>query len=45
MQYREDCRQLDNDPRLASGSGAKEQQEAMQVRMGRGACLLLAWAL
>ncbi|EFN58397.1 hypothetical protein CHLNCDRAFT_56832 [Chlorella variabilis] len=32
VQYREDCRQLDNDPRLASGSGAKEQQEAMQAQ-------------
>ncbi len=31
VQYREDCRQLDSDPRLASSSGAKEQQEAMQV--------------
>ncbi|PRW18350.1 nuclear pore complex NUP58 [Chlorella sorokiniana] len=30
VQYREDCRQLDSDPRLASSSGAKEQQEAMQ---------------
>lgn len=33
VQYREDCRQLDSDPRLASSSGAKEQQEAMQVGM------------
>lgn len=32
VQYREDCRQLDADPRLASGSGANEQQEAIQAR-------------
>lgn len=32
VQYREDCRQLDNDPRLASASGARDQQEEMQVR-------------
>lgn len=40
VQYREDCRQLDSDPRLASSSGAKEQQEAMQVRAARegGGC-------
>ena len=37
VQYREDCRQLDSDPRLASSSGAREQQEAMQVgRQGGG---------
>jgi hypothetical protein len=32
MQYREDCRQLDADPRLAAGGGARQQQEEMQVR-------------
>lgn len=32
VQYREDCRQLDADPRLASASGAQEQQEAMQAQ-------------
>ena len=31
VQYREECRLLDADPRLASSSGAREQQEAMQV--------------
>lgn len=29
---RDECRQLDADPRLASASGAKEQQEQMQAQ-------------
>jgi hypothetical protein len=39
VQCREECRQLDADPRLASPSGAKEQRQAMEVgrrAAGRG---------